>query len=47
MTIGAGVVERDQAALVLGVNIRPAVEKVLHHANTVVACTKREVPLVH
>jgi hypothetical protein len=40
VSVGAGVVEGDQAALVLGVNVRPAVEQVLHHAHTVVACTR-------
>jgi hypothetical protein len=33
-------VQGDQTALVLGVNIRPAVEQVLHHPHTVVACTQ-------
>ena len=46
VSVGAGVVQGDQTALVLGVNIRPAVEQVLHHSHTVVACTRGYVVLV-
>ena len=33
VAVGAGVVERDQPALVLGVHIRPVLQQVLHHAH--------------